>query len=300
MQNTQNVRHEAWPAQPILYRLFAIEKRDQKKIKKEKLVKNWDYFSAAWRIWPRLMWTTALVVGLLVPIAQPAQAQDQQIGYLWSLYFDFDSSYNGVLTIEVGPWENGELTSVNETSSAMVRCEPVGNVQLQGGDAVFDGNSYLSCALDLGEVVWNNHGLQIDDVDSYGSMVMRARVNSAANGIAPLVRHPDATYSADFTATQSVAMSQDLWNEAGVSGATFNGVMINQWYVLTYLYACISNGGPCDATFAAGGQMQTKPTAGDRISFSTEATSFEIGRDGGNYFTGRIDSILIDPGNSVH
>lgn len=250
----------------------------------------------------RILGRVLLLAGLLLPFAQPVPvyAQDEEIGYLWSLYFDFEQDFNGVLTIEVGPWENGNLVEVTESSTTRVRCTRVGNVQLNGGHAVFDGTGYLTCAMDLAAIVAANHGLVIDDVDDYGSIVLRTRALAATTSVMPIFTHPDAAYTLDFSQTWGVTHGQDLWNNAGLLQASFPGVSINTWNVHTMLYSCISNGGPCDATFMAGPQVQTIPTAGSRVQWSTGPTVFEIGYDNGTFFNGRMDALLIDPGNSAH
>ncbi|MCA9870449.1 MAG: hypothetical protein KDI03_18075 [Anaerolineae bacterium] len=251
------------------------------------------------KVFWRVLLAAAMVLGMFSTLAAPKPASaDAEYGYLWSLDFEFESNYNGVLTIKVGPWKNGNLVSVDKTSRAMVECRPMGSVALNAGDAVFDGG-YLECYLDLASVVWANHGLAVAPVDNYGSILVRAKVNSSANTVAPLFTHPDASYKIDFTSTFAVTPSQKLWNNAGVLQATFPGVTINTWQPYTYQYACVW-GGPCDASFQVGPQMQNVPTAGDRVRFSTGPTNFEIGRDGGDLFYGRMASLHIDPGNSAH
>ena len=250
----------------------------------------------------KVILTVALILGLLIPLSKPApvQAKAKERGYLWSLFFDFENNFDGVLTIRVGPWENGELISVDETSTATVHCKPVGSVALDAGDAVFKGAGYLQSAMDLGKIVLHNHNLVVNAVDNYGSMVLRTRVKSFANTVAPIFTHPNAAYNIDFTQTSSVTMNEELWNGAGLLQATFPGVTINNWQTFTYQYRCIANGGPCDAAFGAGGQVQNAPTAGSRVQFSTGPAIFEIGHGGGSFFTGRMDAVRIDPGNSAH
>lgn len=244
----------------------------------------------------------ALVVGLLAPVAnaQPAHAAPYELGYLWALNFDFDKDFNALLTIEVGPWENGDLVKVEESSTAIVKCSPAGNVTLDKGSAVFAAGGYLECEMDLAAIVAANHGLQIDQVDTYGSIIVRARLNSTSNSVSPIFTHPDAAYSLDFTNTSSVKVSQQLWNGIGPSEATFPGITTNTWNSYTFFYRCISNGGPCDANFAAGPQQDSQMTAGSWAQFSTGPTSFQIGSNGAATFTGRIDHLIVDPGNSAH
>ena len=249
-------------------------------------------------VW-RILLAITLVLGMTTSLATatPAAA-DAEYGYLWSLDFDFEHDFNGVLTIRVGTWENGNLVSVDETSTATVGCRPMGSVSLSAGDAVFDGG-YLECYLDLAAVVLNNHKLTVEPVDNYGSILLRTRVKSTANTVAPMFTHPDASYKIDFTSTFAVTPQQELWNNAGLLQATFPGVTINTWQPYTYQYTCIW-GGPCDASFRVGPQMQNMPTAGGRVRFSTGPTVFEIGRDGGDLFYGYMSSLRIDPGNSAH
>ncbi|MEZ4768104.1 MAG: hypothetical protein R2844_06710 [Caldilineales bacterium] len=247
-------------------------------------------------LWRGLL-VASLVLGMFAAVAAPQTANAAERGYLWSLDFDFEHNFTGLLTIRVGAWENGDLVSVEETSQARVPCRPVGSVSLNSGDAVFDGG-YLQCYLDLASVVYNNHRLVVQPVDNYGSIVLRTRVNSSANTVAPIFNHPDASYKIDYTSTFSVTPQQELWNGAGVLQATFPGVTINTWQPYGYQYGCMW-GGPCSARFYVGPQSQFTPVAGTRVQFSTGPTTFEIGRDGGDLFYGRMSDLHVDPGNSA-
>ena len=111
---------------------------------------------------------------------------------------------------QVGPWKNGNLVSVDETSTATVGCRPMGSVSLSAGDAVFDGG-YLECYLDLAAVVPNNHKLTVEPVDNYGSILLRTRVKSTANTIAPCSRTRDARRR---TRSTSPAPSQSRRNKS--------------------------------------------------------------------------------------
>ena len=244
----------------------------------------------------------ALLVSLLIPVAQPQQvfAQEEELGYLWALDFSFDKDYDAVLTIEVGPWKDGELVGVNETSTTVVSCTPVGNVDLDNGEAVFKGAGHLQCAMNLGQIVWDNHGLMISEVDVYESILVHAKVKTTSNTVAPIFTHPDATYAIDFSQNGAATLSQSLSNKAGVLQSSFPNVTTGSWQDYYYEYICIANGGPCDAYFGVSGQTQSMPTVGGRTRFATGPTTFEIGRNGGTYFNGRLDSLIVDPGNSAH
>jgi hypothetical protein len=238
------------------------------------------------------------VVVLAMAGATPAQAARPEYGYLWSLYFDFTNSFDGTLTIEVGPWQNGDLISVDATSTAVVDCQPVGDVFLAGGDAVFAGG-YLDCTLDLAQVLATNHGLVVQSIDTYGSIVLRTNLLPMAQQVAPILSHPDASYSIDLTQTSSVILIQELNNTAGVQQIQFNGITYPNRYSYTYLYSCVWQG-DCHGTLYAGPYQANTPLGGDRVSFSTAATNFQIGSSGSTRYYGRMGSLLIDPGNSVH
>lgn len=246
----------------------------------------------------RLIPILIVILALLGMPAAPARAQDEVYGYLWSLEFRFEHNYDGILTIEVGPWEHGDLVSVDQTSTEIVHCKPVGAVYLENGDAVFKGG-HLNCLLDLASVVQRNHGLQIDDVDVYGSILMRGRMITHQQNVAPIFSHPDATYSIDFTQTSAVTLGQTLWNESDPIQATFPNVVGAAWQTYTLSYEC-SLYGTCGAQFYAGGQKQLVPSNGERARFHTGPNEFLIGSDGVSHFNGRMSSLLIDPGNSVH
>jgi hypothetical protein len=241
-----------------------------------------------------------IILLTLVPFAPPAQAQEEEYGYLWSLFFDFESNYNGLLTIEVGPWKDGDLVSVDATSTATVTCKRVGNVSLNGGDAVFNGG-YLKCDLDLARIVAANHGLLLDATDSYGSILLRSDIVNNGLNVAPIVSHPDANYAIDFTQTWMVRMRQQFTNSNGPQSQEFITSVGNTRNPYTFEYECVWLGA-CDNTFQLAGNVASPPAiGGGMVQFRTGPTTFFIGGDGGaNTFSGRMGSLLIDPGNTVH
>lgn len=250
----------------------------------------------------RILLLPLLALALLAPLAQPApaMADEPELGYLWSIFFSFEQNFNGLLTIEVGPWGDGDLLAVDETSTAVVPCAPVGNVYLDNGSAVFEGG-HLTCNLDLAGVVLANHGLLVQPIDTYGSIHLRARLKTAPGVMkAPLFSHPDAVYSLDFTQPGVTTMSQKLNIGTDPLQASFSNVIPGSFNSYTYQYRCYYNTGLCDGTFRVGQQITNVPSAGKRISFTTAPTIFYIGQDQGTFFSGRMNSLLIDPGNSVH
>lgn len=246
-----------------------------------------------------LLFVPLILLALLALPSTPVRAQEETYGYLWSLEFDFTHSFNGILTIEVGPWQNGNLVSVDATSTSRVYCRPVGAVALNGGDAVFTGG-HLDCTLDLAAIVLRNHGLSIAEVDSYGSMLFTSELETTGFHLAPIFSHADAAYQIDFSQTSSVTLAQTLDNQAGIQHAFFIGVVGANRHTYTMEYGCVWLG-PCHNTFVVDAAGQIVPAAGgERISFATGPTRFRIGSDGASTFHGRIGHLLIDPGNSVH
>jgi hypothetical protein len=249
------------------------------------------------RVLLRLM---VLIVALaaVAPLARPAQAQEVEYGYLWSLLFDFEQDLNGLLTIQVGPWANGDLLSVDEVSTVRVPCARVGPVYLSGGDAVFDGG-YLECTFDLAAVVLRNHGLRIAETDQYGSILLSADLQATAPTVAPIFTHADAAYTIDFTQTSTVRLEQQLSGGPGAQQKEFPGVIGFSRQRYTIAYGCVWLGA-CNGKFTVGGSVKGTPPGGDRVSFATGPARFLVGGASGATFHGRMGYLLVDPGNTVH
>lgn len=239
-----------------------------------------------------------IALALLAALPQPAAAQDdQKRAYFWSLEHLFENDFTGILTVEVGPWENGMLTSVDETSTTEVPCTPVGNVFLDGGDAVFRGG-HLRCEMDIGAIVLEKHGLVIPPVDSYSSILFVADLETGVAQPAPIFAHPDAVYSIDFSQRGAATLVQSLQNKLAPQQATFLNVnaSVRNEYAMAYSCAWL---GPCHSSFLVSPQSRGTPPGGQQIAFSTERQIFLIGADGATTFRGRLGNLLIDPGNTI-
>lgn len=238
-----------------------------------------------------------LIASLLAPaFAQPVQAA-KETGYLWTLTFDFEAGYNGELLLKVGPWQNGALLDVTEKSVTAVNCQPVGDVSLGKGYATFNNGGYLQCNLDIAGALLANHGIKANEIDTYGSLTIRARTSVVGNGTAPLFAHPDAQFWLTTPSAMQVTVNSDLSNGNGAMTSWFSAVSWNSWQTYTSYYLC---GGGCDLTHYAGANQQTLANQGTAATFATAPTHFTIGKLGGNTLTGRIDELIIDPGNSGH
>jgi hypothetical protein len=239
------------------------------------------------------------LAGVLLPAPSATlRAAPAHYGYLWNLVFDFDHNFEGLMTIEVGPWQDGNLLAVEETSKVRVHCEPKGDVKLYDGAAIFANNGYLVCTMNIGEAVRTNHGLAPNNPDTYGSIVMRSRAAIGVEGIAPIFAHPDAQYSLVAGVAPVLTMSTDLSNGNGPMETVFtSGVTWHDWTTYTANYVCNA---VCDLSHSAGALNQLLNNQGAPVQFATDPTTFYIGHDGSAFLTGRIDSLLIDPGNFAH
>jgi hypothetical protein len=246
------------------------------------------------------LFLSLMLVALVALPARPTSAGNvSERGYLWTLHFDYEQDYNGLLTIKVGPMKNGDLLSVDETSTSVVPCQRIGAVNQAAGAAVFSGG-YLRCSFNLAGALLANHGIVADPTDSYNRMTMRARLASTGFNLAPIVSHADVTYQLDFSSPSSVGMRQGLATDAGVvnSSAIFPGLFGGALRNYGMVYGCAIGGGACSARFYAGADTDVMPAAGGPVSFRTGPTSILIGGDGATTFLGGIDDLIIDPGNS--
>jgi hypothetical protein len=240
----------------------------------------------------------AVTIAGLFALPQRAAYAETELGYLWSLGFNFEYNYDAVLTIEVGPWVDGDLVAVDESSTERVHCWPVGAVALDSGDAVFSGG-HVECELDLAAVVLKNHGLKLDRIDDYGSIVLYTTAQSTGQNIAPIFSHPDANYRINFSRTVSVNLLQQLDNGAGLQNGFFPTITGAGRIDYSFTYSCVWQG-DCHSSFSADGQTVDTALGGNRVKFRTTPTIIRVGSDGSSSFQGRMDSLLIDPGNSVH
>ncbi len=247
----------------------------------------------------RFLLSIALVVASIVtaPVFVPASVvrAENQLGYLWTLTFDFDKSLNGVLTLKVGQWQNGSLTTVEQTSNTPVVCQAVGPVNLVNGYAEFNGGSFLDCTLDLAGALKANHGMEANSIDSYGSFIMRTRAQLNAPGGAPVFSHPDASFWLNVPGPMMVQASSALTNKGGPMTSQVFSLNWGAMQTYTSHYTCQQNG-PCAMTHWVATNQQTLANQGIPAHFSTAATQFTVGRG----LNGRIDGLIVDPGNYGH
>jgi hypothetical protein len=82
-------------------------------------------------------------------------------------------------------------------------------------------------------------------------------------------------------------------------GASFSGVNWSDWTTYTSNYVCVSLV-TCSLVHSAGGTDIAMSNQGNAVTFATGPTNFTIGKDDTGILNGRIDMLLVDPGNFAH
>ena len=156
------------------------------------------------------------LLAILAPVSTEVAHADPGYAYYWSLTFDFENNFDGILHVDVGFNENGGVQQpALYGENFNVPCKRVGNVTLTGGSAKFAGG-YLQCDLDVKSALTaafakcqQEHPgctLAINEVESYRNFRMLAGVISTVVGSAPLFYHEDAVFTImPDTATTQVA-----------------------------------------------------------------------------------------------
>jgi hypothetical protein len=229
----------------------------------------------------------------------PAQAETPTYGYLWELVFDFEDDFNGVLKIEVGPWQGGNLAWIEAISETTVECEPSGRISLTNGFANFGGSGSLECEMDIAQIVLDKHNLIAQKFDTYGSFIMQTTADLMTTNPAPIFTHPDARLRLEPIGAVDVRVISDLSNEHGPIQSLFSGIMADEVYTYTSDYVCDPEL-QCDMIHSAGTTEITLNEQGEPVTFTTGPTTFTIGKDGTQFLFGQVDSIIIDPGNFAH
>lgn len=234
------------------------------------------------------------------PIFTPAvQAAPPNYGYLWELVFDFEEGFNGLLKIEVGPWEDGNLVWIEETSETIIECTPSGRISLTEGFANFGGSGFLTCEMDIAQIVLDKHDLIAQEIDTYGSFIMQTEAVLLNDNPAPIFNHPDAQLRLEPIVPVDVRMISDLSNQHDPITTTVFSVMATDVNTYTVDYVCTPDV-QCDIEHSVGIRQNMLTEQGEPLTFTTGLTTFTIGKNDTGIMTGRIDSILVDPGNFVH
>ena len=252
----------------------------------------------------------ALLVGsaLLSPqLAAPVAAQSY--GYTWTIEFDFDAGFDGILTVEAGPGTVGALDKVYVSEEFTVSCAPNGVVNQAGGAAIFAGG-HLVCDLDLGTAITRTFDLcaRVDEgcryslapVESYENLHMAAKVFSPQPGPAPLLHTPDVLFGPNLTAADATLYNR--LTPAGGMSSLFVTSPLGKWMSYGALYSC-QFGPPCTSEFNVNGVTQAGGPGPfvDQAQIRMQPVDLIIGHDPGTGYTvpngTQIDSLTIDPPN---
>lgn len=250
-----------------------------------------------------------IVAGLLLVPATPTVQATPGYAYKWLLRFDFASSFDGQLEIEVGVNDNGLVVQPPLYSQTVpVRCQRVGAVGLSGGVAKFNGG-YLQCDMQLQRVLEETFAacaqidpscaLPINAIEQYRSFKIAANFLAPTQGLAPIFSHESASYALDI-ATVTHAVQTDLDPIGIVASAAWPVAPThNTMYQHSARFGC-SMAGDCGIHFNVAGNAQYVNSADAPVDFLTTPTTFYIGRDqaGTTLIPGSVlDSFIVDPGN---
>jgi hypothetical protein len=257
----------------------------------------------------RLMIAFILLAVVLVAALQPmpGAAQDEDgYAYYWSLDFDFNSSANGILYVEVGYNDNGApLQPPIHAERTRVFCNRTGNASVSGGFLHLNGG-YLSCEIDIEQALNNAFAaceakvsgcsMQIEEEEYYAHFRADATVLSNNTGVAPIFYHEDAS----FTINPQTSMTQITAALAphGLIPSTPQIGLLGVSHMYSAFYSC---GGACTMAYGVDGALEVVPTAHAMVPFSTPATTIYIGYDPVSGITApvgtHIDSLFVDPPN---
>jgi hypothetical protein len=250
-----------------------------------------------------------IVVGLLLAPATPTVQATPGYAYKWLLRFDFASSFDGQLEIEVGVNENGLVVQPPLYSQTVpVRCQRVGAVGLMGGVAKFDGG-YLQCDLQLQRALEATFAacaqidpscaLPINAIEQYRSVKIASHFLTPTAGVAPIFSHESVSYA--LTISTAMHTVQTEIDPIGVvaSAAWPVAPALNALQSHSARFGC-SVAGDCGIHFNVAGSAQYVNSADAPVDFLTTPTTFYIGRDlAGTTLPGGsvLDNLLVDPGN---
>lgn len=261
----------------------------------------------------RTTWRSVLllVVGLfaiLAPVSTEVVHADPGYAYYWSLTFDFENNFNGILHVDVGFNENGGVQQpALYGENFNVPCKRVGNVVLTGGSAKFNGG-YLQCDLDIYSALTaafakcqQEHPgctMTINAVEPYRNFRMLAGLISPVVGSAPLFYHEDAVFTVmpDTATTQVTSTLTPI----GLLTSSSTAAPLNTPQFYAAEYEC-DGGAGCANYFTVTGALQSTTLPAQTVQFSTPATKVYIGY---NRATGatipagtELLSLVVDPPN---
>jgi hypothetical protein len=261
----------------------------------------------------RRLWMAIILCGAIVLSAghstTPAHA-DPGYAYYWSITFDFEQGFNGVLSIATGYNENGAPQDPPiYVQNTTIPCQRVGNASVSGGVLTLNGG-YVTCDFDLRRALESAFemcnqkvagcGMRIQDEEYYAHFRAAAQVMSTLPGEAPIFYHEDASYRIYPSASGSTGtqITADL-TPHGVTPST--QVMVGALGVWTSYQSFYSCGAACNMGYSVGGHTEIVATTQAKVPFSTQSTRIYIGHDPEQGLTApagtQINTLFVDPPN---
>lgn len=256
------------------------------------------------RLWMAVVLCVAVLFSAVQPTA-PVHA-DPGYAYYWSLTFDYEHDFNGVLSIVTGYNDNGapqEPPIFVQTTT--IPCQRVGNASVSGGFLHLNGG-YVRCDFDLQRALNSAFDLcnqkvagctmSIGEDEYYAHFRAAAQVLSTATGEAPIFYHEDASYRIN----PAISWSQFTANLAphGVIPSATQPAALGAWTSYQAFYSC---SGGCEMDYFVAGNTQSVPTVEKWVPFSTVPTTIYIGYDPVQNLAApagtQINMLFIDPPN---
>ena len=245
-------------------------------------------------------WYVGLLPGLLL-LTGLALQQPQGVSasspnsYYWSMTFDFEGSYDGLLYVEYI-----DVNNVPHRVSTEIPCVPVGRMDIGEETADFQGG-YLDCSVPSIQDILNElTGLQLGAVQTYCPFMMEAEIAFIEDqSLYPILAHmasgtqPEARFQ--VISRHTSRLQAQFANTHLSQGDPFD-VKLGEFHSLqTQLME------ECYFHHTVDQQMVVDPTWINGADFYIDAAQLYIGYDPetGDILNGRIDSLLIDPGDFI-
>ena len=255
-----------------------------------------------------LLVAVLLVVALQFGSAAPAAAQSTPHSYYWTMKFDFDGTFNGVLEVQY-KFDPPDGVGYTVKRYQEIICNPIGRVGLTDGKAVFSGDGFLECQIPSirDNVAELSGGITPGIVDKYDAIELTAQVAWEPGKVHPILAHmtpagPDVQFSVLSENEDSFTFSQlhaRFVNKAPTFGWMFPSRTGTRYDVKTQLVC----NGTCEFDHTVDGQSWGEdPTTPDGIIFYLDPAGIYIGFDPttGEFLHGQLDSAGVDPGNFVN
>lgn len=252
------------------------------------------------------------VVFALVQSVDVSTALANDFAYHWTLNWNYDSTFDGTITIVVGKDDGsgGVVQPAILTQSFAVPCQRVGAVQLSGGHVQFNGG-YLQCNFELERMlnvafhacdqIEPGCQMPIGTTEPYTMVEVGTAILSPVTGVVPIFAHNSTAWSVEI-GTSTHTLHTTFAPIGTTSSADWTTAPpINAAYQHKARYSC-SVAMDCGIEYSVAGNLQYVDTADAPVAFQTAPTTIYLGRDlaGTVVAAGTmLDDTYVDPGNGL-